>query len=286
LAHLSGSLLLHPRYMFFADRWNKHVDWSRSRFVTKQITGIRRVVYLEKDKADQHGNRKWNLRDGELSDMLRAISSIAEDTIVHLPFDQSAGKLMHLASRSDVREDLNRVFLTERWQKPDQPYVCIHIRRGDCTPEQHKDWYVADDFYINLITRLDIVLPKAYPIIICTQGRLKQIEKTLEKLINIKRVRIQTTPEVWTNDAEVNDFQTLANAEILITARSTFSRWAGLIGPTKCVVDVNRQSLMKQGEQMVIHPEDDKENWGPALQELISNHVRRSNKELQDKRWS
>ena len=272
--------------MFFADRWNKHVDWSRSRFVTKQITGIRRVVYLEKNKADQHGNRKWNLRDGELSDMLRAISSIAEDTIVHLPFDQSAGNLMHLASRSDVREDLNRVFLTERWQKPNQPYVCIHIRRGDCTPEQHKDWYVADDFYINLIARLDIVLPKAYPIIICTQGRLKQIEKTLEKLIDISRVRIQTTPEMWTNDAEVNDFQTLANAEILITARSTFSRWAGLIGPPKCVVDVNRQSLMNQGEQMVIHPEDDKKNWEPALQELISNHVRRINKELQDKRWS
>ena len=47
LAHLSGSLLLHPRYMFFADRWNEHVDWSRSRFVTRRIKGDRQLVYLE-----------------------------------------------------------------------------------------------------------------------------------------------------------------------------------------------------------------------------------------------
>ena len=275
LAHLSGSLLLHPRYMFFADRWNEHVDWSRSRFVTRLITGDRQLVYLEQKTSDRDGNRKWRLSGGGLREMLDKITAISEDSIVHLPFDQSAGDLMHLATRDDVRADLNNVFGTWAWRSNEKPYACIHMRRGDCTPDRHKEWYVSDNFYVKLIQRLDVVLDHEMPIIICTQGSVQALEQKIPNLIAKGRVKVQTTSELWTNDAEVNDFITLAKAEILITARSTFSRWAGLVGPRKCVVDVNRQSLTKQGEQMVIHPDENEELWGPRLQALASQHARR-----------
>ena len=274
LAHLTGSLLLHPRYMFFADRWNEHVDWSRSRFVTRRVMGDRQIVYLEQEKPDRNGNRKWRLSDGGLKKIVREITSISEDSIIHLPFDQSAGDLMSLATRTDVREDLNNVFGTSTWHKKRNPYACIHIRRGDCTPDNHQQWYVPDGFYVKLIQRLNEVLPKGMPIVICTQGPMNALEEKIPNLITEGRVKIQTTSELWTNDAEVNDFITLSKADILITARSTFSRWAGLIGPQKCVVDVNRQSITNQGEQMVIHPDENEEVWGPNLQKLASQHIR------------
>ena len=99
LAQLTGSLLLHPRYMFFADQWNEQVDWSRSRFVTTRITGERELRYLEREASDRDGNRKWQLRGGGLKEIVRKINEIPEDCIVHLPFDQSAGDLMKLATR-------------------------------------------------------------------------------------------------------------------------------------------------------------------------------------------
>ena len=106
---------------------------------------------------------------------------------------------------------------------------------------------------------------------------MKEMVHKIQHLIKERRVQIQATPELWTNSAEINDFITLSMAEVLITARSTFSRWAGLVGPRKCVVDVNRQSLTNQGEHMVIHPDENVEVWGPTLQELTKNHIYRKN---------
>jgi hypothetical protein len=232
-------------------------------------------VYLEQKTSDRDGNRKWRLSDGGLKEILDQITAISEDSIVHLPFDQSAGNLMHLATRNDVRDDLNNVFGTWTWKSNEKPYACIHMRRGDCTPDRHAEWYVSDNFYVKLIQRLDEALPNGMPIIICTQGSLQALEQKISNLIATGRIKVQTTSELWTNNAEVNDFITLAQADVLITARSTFSRWAGLVGPRKCVIDVNRQSLTKQGEQMVIHPDENEQFWGPRLQELTSQHTRR-----------
>lgn len=271
--------------MFFADRWNQHVDWSKSQYVTRRVKGDRELIYLEQAKGDRHGNRKWNLSNGGLTNILQEITSTPEESIVHLPFDQSAGHLMRLATRMDVRTDLNNVFGTTKWQRDGQPYACIHIRRGDCTPDRHKEWFVSDDFYVKLIQRLDEVLPKKMPIIICTQGSMQPLKQRIPNLIEAGRVKVQTTSELWTNDAEVNDFITLARASILITARSSFSRWAGLIGPSKCVVDINRQSLKNQGEHLVINPDEHEEKWGPNLQELTSQHLKNKIKIDQGSKW-
>lgn len=273
LAQLSGSLLLHPRYMFFSDQWNEYIDWARSRFITTKITGDRRVVYLEKTQRDQHGNRKWRLSNSEIKDILEKITAIPEDSIVHLPFDQSAGNLIRLATRKDVRTDLNKVFGISKWQIPEKKYACIHVRRGDCTPDRYKEWYVSDSFYIKLIRCLNEALPLSMPIVICTQGNMQILENEIQDLITGNRVKIQTTDQLWTNDREVNDFITLAQASILITARSSFSRWAGLIGPHKLVVDVNRQRLVNHGEHMVVHPDEKEQKWKKPLQDLVAKYA-------------
>ena len=170
IAKLTDSLLLNPRYMYFADRWNKEIDWSKSIYTTNLIGGERKVVYLEKSSPDKHGNRKWNLDKSELKELVKTIDSIPLNTIVNLPFDQSAGSLMSLACRYDMKEDLNRIFDVDNWGIAVNKYTCIHIRRGDCTPQRHPEWYVDDRFYVKLIKTLDKLLPQDMPIVICTQG--------------------------------------------------------------------------------------------------------------------
>ena len=76
-----------------------------------------------------------------------------------------------------------------------------YILEGDCTPERHPQWYVADDFYIKLIKLIDNLLQGQIKIYICTQGKMK-MENELEHLIESDRFKIQTTSNLWSNDAE------------------------------------------------------------------------------------
>ena len=85
---------------------------------------------------------------------------------------------------------------------------------------------------------------------------------------------------MWSNDNEINDFKVLSSAEILFTARSSFSRWAGLVGPKKLVIYINRQNLTRQGETMIIDPDVESRQWEQKLEGIILNKLKNNTKHL------
>ena len=60
LSYLSGNKTITPKYMFFAEKWNDYVNWSKSKYATNFVNAeANEVTYLKfKNNPDQHGNIK------------------------------------------------------------------------------------------------------------------------------------------------------------------------------------------------------------------------------------
>ena len=109
---------------------------------TDHIPARSRLTYLEKDTSDPHGNRKWNLSiSNEVIDIVSKIleHSGDENHLIHLPFDQSSGLLLSLLNNVDIRNELRQAFLYLNLTTLKNPYICIYIRRGDCTETSHQN---------------------------------------------------------------------------------------------------------------------------------------------------
>ena len=231
--------------MFFCDKWNSVIDFSQCPTTTDHIPAGSRLTYLEKDTSDPHGNRKWNLSIS--SEVIDIVSKILEHNgdenhLIHLPFDQSSGLLLSLLNNVNIRNELRQAFSLP---KPDNtlknPYICIHIRRGDCTETSHPEWYISNDFYIHLIDLLLESIPPHYSIVVCTQGNAEWLHNGRQAdAERRKRLLIKTTDQLFLNDAEINDFSLMVNADLLFAAGSSFSHWAAYIGRHKIVIDVSR----------------------------------------------
>ena len=61
LAVITGSKLLVPRYMFFAEKWNKEFLWEESEFVANTTSGNLRITYMGTSQSDYHGNNAYDL---------------------------------------------------------------------------------------------------------------------------------------------------------------------------------------------------------------------------------
>ena len=239
LSHLTGCKLIVPRYMYSCDKWNEYSDFSRSSMTASAMKqGIERIVYLETLYPDKVGNRKFSLHSREgILDILNAICGINDNSLICLPFDQGPGLLAKLFNKSVIRDDLKKVFVfSQKRNSPASPYVCIHIRRGDVTPDSHPNWYVNNDFYISLIGFLAEFLPSSLAIAVCTQGDASW----LTSASFARKIFIYTTSQLFTNDTEIEDFALMTNADILFANCSNYSDWANILGSHKRVFDVSR----------------------------------------------
>jgi len=259
LAHLTNSKLIAPRYMYFCDKWNKYSDFSRSKNVASAIDEKTVVYYLEKELVDQYGNRKWDLTDkDQIADIISKIHIASDNTIIHLPFDQSAGLLLRLLNKKEIRDDFRSIFLF-----PDQritplfPYACVHIRRGDCTRNAHPLWYVEDNFYIQLLQLLFSTLPIEYKVYVCTQGDISWLNTSeLSHVLTSQRLIIRSTDQLFINDSEIDDFIIMKNASFLFSAASSFSHWASYLGCHHLVVDISRSGLHALNNTLIVNPDD------------------------------
>jgi hypothetical protein len=201
------------------------------------------IHYLEGDCADDAGNRMWDLSTTQNTlNLINKIIELSDNSIIFLPFDQSPGILMRLLGRPDVRKDICKVFsFNSRRRLPISPYICVHIRRGDCTKERHPLWYIENSFYENLFATIIQCVPNSFHIAVCTQGDTTWIEQFAKKLmLDSSRLSIYTTNQLFINDAEVDDFVLMLKADCLIGAGSSFSRWAAVLGEHKIVFDACR----------------------------------------------
>jgi len=122
--------------------------------------------------------------------------------------------------------DRNRIFayFTEMTElKPDQPFTAIHIRRGDYLQVASK--IVTVDDYIKIVRVIkDLVLGK---VIVVSDSEVSEEDKSkLQKALDVSELIYLDAPEL----DPFNIHCLLREAKLLITANSTFSFSAGLLG--------------------------------------------------------
>lgn len=259
LAYMTESKVIWPRYMYSCDKWNKYIDFSRSKFVATEVCDANLMVnFIETPISDKLGNRKWDLNSSrELSRLVAHITALDDKTITFLPFDQTPGILHRLYNKKKVREDIQRVFQSCNTSTGSlYPYVAIHVRRGDVTEHAHPSWFVNNEFYIYLLEVLDIALPSSFGIHICTQGNtdwLADVQKTIKS--NGRKFTISNASNDFINDSELEDFIKMREATILFTACSGFSHWAAVTGNHKLVIDVARDYCSPLAWVTTLNPE-------------------------------
>ncbi|QNI83926.1 hypothetical protein SynPROS71_00089 [Synechococcus sp. PROS-7-1] len=259
--------------MYFAEKWNSVVDWSRSRFATKEIPDKPlHINYLQfSTKPDEHGNTKSRFNSAKaINAALQSINNTKDNSLIFLPFDQPTGLLTKLLDLHEVRQDFRNLFIDKNFKRPSDRYACIHIRRGDCTQERHPQWFVDDAFYIKLITLLLKDLPADYEIQICTQGSSEWIIQKFKDASFNGRLKINTTDQLFINDAEINDFLLMKNADILFCAGSSFSYVAAYAGNHKLVFDVEKGISLMLNE--CINLSTMHEEWSCVV-ELIKKEI-------------
>ena len=248
--------------MFFAEKWNDYVNWSKSKYATNFVNAeANEVTYLKfKNNPDQHGNIKAKLTSAnEIKKVLDQIDQATENSLIFLPFDQSAGILTKLISIDEIKVDFSNLFDFSHFKIPDYKYACIHIRRGDCTEKAHPNWYVNNKFYLNLISLLHNKLPDNYFIHICTQGVVDWIEELTNTAIYNRRIKINTTSQLFINDEEVYDFFIMQNSTILFCAGSSFSHTAAYSGKSRLIFDADRGSKLNLCNSRTLLTTE--ENW-------------------------
>jgi hypothetical protein len=258
LASITNSKLVSPRYMYFCDKWNKYSDYTRSKFVVPELKGESlKISYLEREIPDQHGNRKWDLTDNKhLWDLTRKILAAEDNSLIYLPFDQSAGNLLRLYNQVEIRNDIKNIFSFDLKTSMRCPYVCIHIRRGDCTPAAHPKWFVGDDFYLKLIQTIFQCIPAFYKVCVCTQGEISWLQQIADsKIVEPDRFIVRSTNQLFINDSEIEDFVLFKEADILFSASSSFSYWATILGSHRLVFDISRSGTHPLKNVKTVNPD-------------------------------
>jgi len=258
LSYACGAKILLPRYMYFCDSWNDFVNFESLSVVSSRIDHCCTIRYLESSGPDQHGNRKWDFDDStQLGSVVRHLVTHPPNTILYLPFDQAPGLLLRLLNIPHIREEFSRLFTF-----PVLPtvasgtYACIHIRRGDCTPDRHPHWFVHDEFYLSLLLLLDSLLPPEFKIVICTQGDINWINRFAEKRTSLHdRLYVHSTDQLFTNDVQAEAFGLMIDATLLFTASSSFSRWASFVGSNTHLFDVTRLNHHPINKAILLHPD-------------------------------
>ncbi len=291
LAHLTNSFLIKPTYKYFSDKWNDFTDWSNSSFVLDSINSSMRlkIKYIQNDQSHIEGIkiigpesnanvnslkcRVWDTNSQVgLSELISTIKKQEEHSIINLPFDQAPGKMMTLLNDPLILKDVQSIFQFPHIKYiPSTPYLCIHIRRGDVTELHNSHLFVSNEFYFKLIKLMARHIPPDMPIVICTQGDVSWIRnravKDLSKEIS-SRIRLFSTQELFINDSEVDAFILMLNSDILISAGSSFSYLAGILGSQVLNIDISRENdehFMKDFKR--IHPDH---NFDESYSTIIS----------------
>ena len=243
LARISGAKLILPRYMYFCDKWNKYVSWSESDFVaTNLYCSNSQVFYLENPVACANGNRKFLASNKfQVNHIIELIHSYPDNSLIMLPFDQQIScSYSLLKSRSELNLELKKIFkfFDQNPITPSQKYLCIHIRRGDCTKTRFPNWYIDDSFYINLLHIIDKYLPSNIDIQVCTQGDVQWL--TSVNFRHDRKLLVSSTMQDFINDSEVNDFLLMKNSSFLITCGSSFGHWAAILNKSPYKIDISR----------------------------------------------
>lgn len=275
LAYITDNKVVRPKYMYFAEKWNGVIDWSKSKFSTSKILESPiHIRYLQfRTKPDEYGNTKGNFENAKaIKEALDLINSSDDNSLIFLPFDQSTGILAKLFNYREIKQDFLNLFIDKSFNKPANKYACIHIRRGDCTRERHPQWFVSDSFYINLITLLHDILPTDYQIQICTQGSGEWITQQLKFSYSNRRLKINTTNQLFINETEINDFLLMKNADILFCAGSTFSHIAAYLGNHQLVFDVDKGAKLMLEDCRIASTID--EDWS-KVENLINEKIKK-----------
>ena len=245
IAELTGSKVLLPRYMYFCHKWNTYVKWRDSSYVidiTDELS--REVIYLESSNIDANGNTKWELNNSkEVQQFLNTFQKTPDKSILYLPFDQHPGILRRLLLQDSVGTSIRRCFENLTClPTPYKEYICLHIRRGDCRPDNHPQWYIDNMTYIAIISSIADAIPDI-PIVICTQGSTEWLTDLVLDINISARLHISSTNQYFINDEEINAFALMANARYLITCGSSFGHIAAYAGAVPTVLDISRDGI-------------------------------------------
>jgi hypothetical protein len=178
---------------------------------------------------------------------------MSDGLCLHLPFDQTAGVLMHSLTRT-MHADLQKIFhkLICPHKSIRSFHIVIHVRRGDVNSSSHPQWYVNDSLYAALIEALFRCYGEMIAITVLIQGVIDLGRSDTIRYYSLSgNLRINSTFQEWINDNEIRDFSTMINADLLISGQSSFSQLAALIKNGRVPVCV-----VKNEESRLPHPVD------------------------------
>jgi len=133
------------------------------------------------------------------------------------------------------------------------PYVCIHIRRRDCTPTAHPKWFfLATIFISNLYRQYSNLIQLFIMYVSVLKARLAGSNS---KIVESDRFIVRSTNQLFINDSEVEDFVLMKEADILFSASSSFSYWATIIGSHRLVFDITRLGTHPLKNAKTVNPD-------------------------------
>jgi hypothetical protein len=248
LARQMHGLFLPIRYSYFSAQWNNSVDFSQSALAVKSIKGLLSYKELLGRAIDAHGNSKYDLmfadQIGEINTEIRKLLQSSQDeyVLIRLPFDQSPGRLLSMC-RSLDRKELARLFHFNQAASLDgiyesAPYVVVHVRRGDVTPERHPEWYIPNAAYCDILATINHAIPPHYEILVIGQGLSELMgSPSVRSLQENGRLRIICSENSFRTSDEVDCFRLMMGARLVVGSLSSFSYLAALISgqPFICV---------------------------------------------------
>jgi len=224
---------IHTPFQGDSARFNEFLNFSS---VWKQKTDIN----PSKITNDLVNSRHYFDSEDKFYNIQNQIDSYPDNTLINLPQDSFPGVLTQYYN--DIIPDLQKAYWTKQRDIPlvfdgNKISVAIHIRRGwSIRPQDHPSRWTNLDYYINIINNLNNVFGiENLDIHIFTDilygysktyqtdgGTLKEDYKTLLK----ENVTLHLGGN---NESDFSDFHNMCSADILVTAKSSFSYMAAYI---------------------------------------------------------
>ena len=267
---------------YFAEKWNTLFDWEKSEYAAKNIVSSNISFIEDMNTCHLRLNRKlkWVNTSSIYSSLYAEVVKQEKENLCILAFDQKPGLLINLISHQSDQDLLNTLNykLVENVlgniSLPKDPFICMHLRRGDVDSTSHPSWYIPDPVVLSLFEKLTSCVDNEI-ILITEESYLSPVLRSYisaHKQFNIASDMISA--HIGSYDKDIYDWIIMLKAQFLIGSKSSFSQLAHLFGLSERYFNLSLDNdfgqLTKKFQTII--PVNSNLDWS-RLVSCISNHI-------------